>query len=257
MGTCIPCLSCLLSSLNPQTNMCAHVRPHTHTHTHTHIHIHISIATGRKKRKGGEQQTEEGSDSEGSNGGMTTGDASPSNNGQMVVHQTNQAAQQSLQELADAFMQLLNSHTGPPVRSTRGAGNHAGGPIIEEDPGSFLGGLPDSSELHMPLIGSSPVGGTAADTSYQAMGGMPSSAFAAEPFSGNAQIDTFPSMPVSPGYGQGLTNQMWSSMHLGNPNPDHAANRQTLSIQLSFLTQLTPRVFLQAHRGVSRWLQAG
>lgn len=98
------------------------------------------IEDGRLKKK---RRAEEGSDSDGSESGE--GPSSGVGNNALIVH-NGKSAQQSLNDLAQAFMQLLN--TQQPAEGGGDKGKKAqpgrrppissqGGPIIEEDPATL------------------------------------------------------------------------------------------------------------------------
>lgn len=101
----------------------------------------------RKKRRGAD--TNAGSDSEGSD---TTEPAVGQD--AMIVHPN--SAQQSLADLAQAFMQLLNTQSEQPKRNPPPPRNPSSSrPIIEEDPSSFtssIPGIPPAGPFGSPLV---------------------------------------------------------------------------------------------------------
>ena len=130
-------------------------RPHAHTHTHTPPG---PLRAGRKKRKGASD-----SDSDGMEGG------DDSSTQALAVAQP----QQSLADLAQAFMQMLSTQDPrPKSRSGRGGrrdgaggSRRTAGPIIEEAPS---GGGGFASPIAMPGIPGAP--GVLTDTGASAPG---------------------------------------------------------------------------------------
>lgn len=91
----------------------------------------------RKKRRGAD--TNAGSDSDGSDTAEP-----PAGQDALIVHPN--SGQQSLADLAQAFMQLLSSQSEPPKRNPPPPRNaSSSGPIIEEDPASFTSNIPHIS----------------------------------------------------------------------------------------------------------------
>ncbi len=139
------------------------------------------IEDGRRRKKRRAVGAGAGSDSEGSDAGAGPSGAA------LIVHNPN-PAQQSLADLAAAFMSMLNTQSEPPKRtaSRPARGPSSAGPIIEEDyssiPGVGLGDFMGGGGGPV-VIGSMPAGpgaGPAAD-----LGVGPASAFASGPLGGD------------------------------------------------------------------------
>jgi hypothetical protein len=138
----------------------------------------------RKKRRGGAAAAAAaGSDSDASDPGGEMGEAGAA---AMVVHQPAAApAAQGLADLAQAFMQMLNTQSAPPQRaasSRQPMRPPSAGPIIEEEGPSFGGGgggmpaiPPPAGAGAVPMVlGSTPLGdGAGAGGGSSTFGGGP------------------------------------------------------------------------------------